>query len=72
MKIKIMLDDDLVANAFKVFYLLHTNFTLAFEADKPMIPRLPAIHGIQDLSCPPQTDCQGFTIAETTASSVTL
>jgi hypothetical protein len=72
MKIKIMLDDDLAADALKVFYLVHNNFTLVFEADKPMIPRLPAIHGIQDLSCPPQTDCQGFTIAETTASSVML
>jgi len=38
MKIKPMLDDNLVANAFKVFYLLHNNSILAFEADKSMIP----------------------------------
>jgi hypothetical protein len=51
MKIKIMLDDDLVANVFNVSYLLYNDGTLALEADKNHYISLPAIHGIQDLSC---------------------
>lgn len=46
MRISLLIDDNLAADAFKVFHLLHNNFTLVFEADKPMIPRLPAIHWI--------------------------
>ena len=67
MRIKILLDNDLATDGFMVFYLIYDNLTPFFEADTDKSTTPPYFLRNLQFGDPLQRQCQGLTVAETTA-----